>query len=209
MVGADMNYYLSLRVAEAMAVGTLWHAVRANDGRSRVRSAALAGTTALAIVSVAPCIVAATGQAVHGREHVAFFERPEGRRFLFAYRNAFAQARNPDVRLLTDSGLIDLYQGERAAFGDRWLFRKLVEIGRLEPTTIRERIDSQYYDLIITVNPLEAPEYAAKDFRLPMVLVERARARYSLGDVQPGLYLYGRRGGRGSAVAEPAGGLAR
>jgi hypothetical protein len=208
-VGADLNYYLSLRVAEASAVGALWHALHATEVRSRARSAALAAVTALAIVSVVPGILAAMGQARFARRRAASYEGPVGRLVLHSYRAAIAQARNPDVRLLTDTGLIDLYQGERAAFGDPWLFRKLVELGRIEPATIRNRLDAQYYDLIITTNDLGAPEYAAKDFRLPMVLAERARARYALKGVRPGLFFYGRRPGGGSAVAEQAGGLGR
>ena len=58
------------------------------------------------------------------------------------------------IRLLTDSGLIDLYQGERAAFGDPWLFRFLVDLGRLRPVTILRRIDAQEYDLIVTESDL-------------------------------------------------------
>jgi hypothetical protein len=209
MIGADINYYLSLRVAEALAVGTLWHAARANDGRSRLRSTALAAAAALSIVSVHPSIVAAIGQVDQAWQRVAFFEGPRGRSVLSATRAAFALAQDPDVHLLTDLALIDLYQGERAAFGDPWLFRKLVEGGLLRPTRMEEWIDKQYYDLIITNNPIDAPDYETKDFRLPMVLAERVRARYTLREAQSGLFVYGRGGAGGSSVAGPAGGLGR
>ena len=205
MVGSDLNYYLSLRVVEAMAVGALWHALHAPGGCSLARSAALTLATALAVVSVVPCLLNGTGQVVQVRRLVDFLEGPDGRRVLLEYRTAIALARNPDVHLLTDSGLIDLYQGERAAFGDPWLFRKLVDLGRLRPETIRRRIESEDYDWIVTMHDLGAPDYPANDFRLPLVLVEPARAHYILKDVKPGLYFYGRRGVRRS----PEGGLAR
>jgi hypothetical protein len=198
-VGADLNYYLSLRIAEAMAVGTLWHAVHAPapppPGRAWLRSAALTATSALAIVVLGPCLLIASGQVGYAWRRAEYFRGPDGRAVLLAFRSAFAKAQDPRVHLLTDSGLIDVYQGERAAFGDPWLFRKLVETGRIRPGQIATRIDTQYYDLIITTTELNAPGYGVRDFRLPMILVDRARVRYVLTGVRPGLFFYGRRGG--------------
>jgi hypothetical protein len=208
-VGADMNYYLGLRIAEGLAVGALWQATRSAWPVGRLAPAALVGAVALSAVSLLPCTMTALGQVVHAWRLAIFFEGPLGRTMLLGYRTATARARNPEVRLLTDSGLIDIYQGERAAFGDPWLFRQLVERGLLDPATIRDRIDSQYYDWIITAHNLAASDYAAKDLRLPMVLAERVRARYVLTEIQPGLFFFSRLTASRSAVAGTSGDLAR
>jgi hypothetical protein len=190
-VGADTNYYLNLRVVEGMAVGTLWHAVfAAETGRDRARSAALAAAAALAVAALfvgLGCGAVLTDAVL--QESVAL-DGPTGQRLLQSYGIAIAQARNPKVHLLTDSGLIDAYQGERAVSGDPWMFHWLVETGRIRPTTLLERIDSHYYDLIITTHDIRSPDYITHDFRLPQVVFERARARYVLRDRPLGLYFY-------------------
>jgi hypothetical protein len=208
-VGADVNYYLSLRVAEAIAVGTLWHAVHAVAGRSTARRALLAATAATAVVLQGPGLLAATSNAVLAWQRHMFFESPAGHALLLGYRGAIARARDPDFHLLTDLSLIDLYRGERAEFGDPFLFRNLVESGKIRPKTMLDRIESQYYDMIISSGDLNDPRYGSRGFRLPMILAERARVRYVLEEVRPWLFIYGRRVGGRSAVAEQAGVLAR
>jgi hypothetical protein len=187
-LGADMNYYLSLRVALALAAGTLWRAVHA-----RARPLALAAALVVANVASIPSILLASGYVVLARHEAQVQKTPEGRAVLQAYREAFALAQNPRVRLLTDAGIIDVYQGERAAFGDPWLFRTLVELGLLQPRMIEEQIESQYYDLIVTTHDLESPRYLQEDFRLPAGLVARVRARYTRTTAPLGLFAYGRR----------------
>jgi hypothetical protein len=198
-VGADMNYYLSLRVVEAIAAGALWHAADAPAGKSRGRSAALVTATALATISLVPSFSPATAQLDHARRRKEFFAGPHGYLVLSSYRIAFSRAQDADFRLLTDSGLVDLYQGERAAFGDPYLFHLLAETGRIEISKMERWVDSQFYDLIVTTHAIESPGYVSQDFRLPMALVERARARYVLRGVRPGLFFYGRAGVGGSS----------
>jgi hypothetical protein len=194
-LGADINYYLSLRVAVALATGALWHVVHASAAGPRPlwRSAALAATTLAACVAMVPSVLMARIYFDMANNESVFYETPRGRLFLRGYHEAFARARDPKVHLLTDAGLIDLYQGERAAFGDPWLFRTLVETGRLTPATMAERIDSQYYDLFISTHDLEARRYSDHDFRLPRGLFERVRANYVYGRSPQGLQFYVRR----------------
>jgi hypothetical protein len=200
-LGADINYYLNLRIAEALAVGALWHAVhsdiRANTtiphGSFRIQSAALATTLLLAIVALLPSVRLAMVNADLSNTEAAFYEGPNGQRLLRTYRDAIALARNPRVRLLTDCGLIDLYQGERAAFGDPWLFHTLVESGLLRPTTMAERIRLRYYDVFISTHDLDSPDYAHHDFRLPEGLFECVRTNYALAEHPQGLLIYRRR----------------
>jgi hypothetical protein len=193
-LGSDMNYFLHLRVVEAMACGALWHAVHAAERRPRARSVALGATTALAIVVITPSLLGAVILTSVAWRNAMSLDTPDGRRMQSSHRFAIALAQDPRVRLLTDSGLLDLYQGERAAFGDPYLFRKLVELRLLRPTTIEQWIESGYYDMVITNHDLESPLYVEQDFRLPMDLVERIRAHYVLREVQPELFYYGRRG---------------
>jgi hypothetical protein len=195
-LGADMNYYMSLRIPLALCVGTLWQRTgRPAAGEETARrglAAALAMAAALVVANLllVPSILLGSGYVVLARNEAANQASPQGRLVLRSYHEAFALARNPQVHLLTDAGLIDLYQGERAVFGDPWLFRTLVETGQLQPTTLLERIESQYYDIIITRHDLDSPRYLQEDFRLPRAVVERIRARYTLKEVSPGLFAY-------------------
>ena len=197
--GADLNYFLSLRVPESLAIGTLWHAGRTAKGRRQ--SAALSAATALAIVSLVPGTYHAASQALLARKQAAFLAGTTGQSILRSYQRGIRLARDPDYRLLTDSGLLDLYQGERAAFGDPWLFRGLVDAGQIEPSLIKERIDNQYYDLIVTTSDLNSPDRASQVFGLPMALAVRARERYAPIRGEAGLFYYGRRKDRGEPPA--------
>jgi hypothetical protein len=194
-VGADTNYYLGLRVPEALAVGALWQAVHASAGRTTLRMIAQTVVLAAAIAAIALGLVAAAGRTSKTDSLARSYTTPEGQRFLASIRSAIALARDPGVPLLSDSGLLDLYQGERATFGDPWLFQTLVELGKIRPTRLLERIDAQYYDVIITGHDLDSPRYLNEDFRLPGVLRDHARAHYVRREVRPGFFYYGRRGG--------------
>jgi hypothetical protein len=194
-LGADVNYYLSLRAAEALAVGALWHA--ASGARGRGRSAALLGAIVLAVFALIPGTDWVAMQANFARKQAAVLEGPAGRSALRSYRRIIELARDPKVRLLTDSGLFDLHQGRRAAFGDPWLFRTLVKTGQVRPTRMVEMIDSQSYNLIVTHHDIFSDSYEAYSFGLPMILIERARARYVPIGREAGLFFYGRRGGEG------------
>jgi hypothetical protein len=197
-IGSDMNYYLSLRVVEAMAAGTLWHTVHttanATGAEGRRRTAAPGAAILATIVSLIPSLITALTYFHMATVESTFYDTPNGRLLLKSYQKAIALARDPRVHLLTDSGLIDLYQGERAAFGDPWLFRTLVETGRLQPTVMARRIDSQYYDVFISTHDFTSPRYVNHDFRLPRGLIERVAARYVLDPPSPpGLQFHVRR----------------
>jgi hypothetical protein len=198
-LGADINYYLSLRVAEALAVGALWHAVHstATDRQPRLRSILLTAMTLSATALVVPSVLMGTMYVDLANGESVFYETPNGRTFLRSYREAIALAEDPRVHMLTDVGLLDVHQGQRAAFGDPWLFRTLVETDRLHPTKMAEQIDSQYYDVFITAHDLNSPRYLSHDFRLPKGLIERVRANYVYRESPRGLQFYvPRKGGR-------------
>jgi hypothetical protein len=119
-----------------------------------------------------------------------YFRTPDGRTILATFQSAIDRARDPRVRLLTDSGLVDAYQGERAAFGDPFLFKTLVEAGRITPTTMERRIEEQEYDLIVTTHNLDSPRYLRENFRLPLPLVERVRLYYVLTGAEPSSFVF-------------------
>ncbi len=190
-LGSDLNYYLSLRVVETLAVGALWQAWAI--ATSRLGSVALLAVALGGCLTVVPGTSATILVARAKAGWTQFYGTSQGRALLAYHRSLEAMAADPRSRLLTDSGMIDLYQGERAAFGDPYLFRVMVNTGRIDPTLIRTRIDSGYYDLIVTTRDIHGPSYDTEDFSLPATLADRVRARYVLVDSQFGLFLYGPR----------------
>ena len=190
--GSDVNYYLSLRVVETMAVAALWRAW--SLAATRVQSAALL------VAAVAGCLTAAPGAVVNvmmagaERQSVRYLASSYGRSMLAFTGDLCARAADPDFHLLTDSPLLELYAKDRAAFCDPFLFRGMVLGGRIDPQVMRERIDAGYYDLVVTTSDLGDPKYATYEFGLPMPLVEHVRTRYEPIGVRSGLFLYRRRG---------------
>jgi hypothetical protein len=191
--GADLNYFLWLRLPAALAVAALWRTAHAEVFRPQ--GWLLIALTALAVYGLFNSMAAAVGRSNRLDEVTEFHATARGQGLLLAYREACTLARDPDVRLLTDSGLVDLYQGERALFGDPWLFRKLVETGRLAPRRLIAEIDAGSFDVVITANDIFSDDYAARDFRLPIQVLDPLRRAYIPRERHSGLYYYGPRGG--------------
>ncbi len=84
---------------------------------------------------------------------------PAGRSFVRTYQRIIQAAEDPGVRLLTDSGLIDLHQKEPPRSRRPWLFRLLVETGQIRPLKMQGWIDSEAYDLVVTTSDLFSPGY--------------------------------------------------
>lgn len=190
--GADLNYYMSLRVVEALGVGALWHAARTATSRGgRLASATVAVLGGLTLLQGG---LHALTQAAFTWNAASSTDTSAGKGFIAAYRRIFRVAGDPGVQLLTDAGIFDLYQRERAAFGDPWLFRMLVETGRIRPEVMRRKIEAEEYDLVITTSDVNAPGYATYEFGLPMVLAERVREHYALVGTEARLFVYQRRG---------------
>lgn len=189
--GADLNYYLSLRVVEALAIGTLWSAAASVTSRGGRAAIVLAAT--LGGIALWPSTQTAVAQAILSQQTAGVMAGPAGRSFVRTYQRIIQAAEDPGVRLLTDSGLIDLHQKERAAFGDPWLFRLLVETGQIRPLKMQGWIDSEAYDLVVTTSDLFSPGYVDYEFGLPMVLVERLRIHYVPAGFESGLFFYRRR----------------
>lgn len=196
--GSDLNYFLGLRLVAAMAAGSSWGAIAreaGEDGRTHWRLAAVAGTIALAGAMV-PSLLAIKGHA-EGTMALNRFLATAGRPAMAAHRRAFRLAEDDRVAILTDHGLINAHLRDRAPFVDPWLFRVLVESGRVEPEAIREQLKSQSYDYIITTKDLhdEIDPYDGYSFGLPPALAELARRNYRPAGVEAGLFIYVPRGG--------------
>ena len=181
-------------MVEGLAVGATWRAwslSNARDGRTaRWRALTLVG--GLAVVP---------GVLPRGRRRPSpsgprphFLRGPTGGTCSGSTATSAAMARNPDS---ADPDRLGPRRPPprqaRADFGDPWLFRVLAETGQVDLKVMRDRVDSQYYDLIVTTSELERPAYDSYDFGLPMPLVERARARYVRIGTRAGLFLYARR----------------
>ena len=73
--GADLNYFVSLRVPKSLAIGTLWHAGR--TARGSRRSTGLSAAAVMAIAALAPGTLNATTQAASAwRERAPFIAEP-------------------------------------------------------------------------------------------------------------------------------------
>ena len=198
--GASLNYYLGLRAVEGLAAGAAWTAARAAAGRARW------AVLAVGVVVLTALLLGCGGGlagATRAENQRGFFATARGRSYLRVYQALLDKARDPRARILTDSGMIDLYQGERAAFGDPWLFRLMVDTGRIDPVTMKSRIDDEYYELVITTSDIMLPAYADYAFGLPMVLAERVRAHYQPIGARAGHFLYERRAAQGSTGTRP------
>jgi hypothetical protein len=192
--GSDLNYALGMRAVEALAGGILWQRVWSHDTRSGLALIATATVGILACFVMLPSLNHAYVQAKVAKLSSQFMAEPNGRRLLVAYSLFCRVAADQSQPLLTDSGFIDVHQRERTVFGDPWLFRMLVETGRITPTTMVRRVEAEEYDWIITTKDLFDPSYASYDFGLPMPLAEPARQHYRLRANQTGFFIYSPKG---------------
>ncbi len=186
--GSDLNYVLSLRLIAAMAVGKLWSVARGATGQG-----SLAVSVAIVVVacSIVPGVRHAQRQALNMKRQADILASPVGRSFVRDRLDACRIAADPNTRLLTDSGLLALYQGERAAFNDPWMFRALVISGQLDPKAIEDEIANLRYDYLILTSPLN-DAYDNYEFGIPPALARLARERYVLLGARGQLFHYGR-----------------
>jgi hypothetical protein len=195
--GSDQNYFLSLRLLEALAAGKLYRAWL--DGRAP-RVLALAMVVAAA--SLVPGAWLMVHQAYGAWQFDDMLHTTPGRASLDSLRQTFRVAEDPRVRLLTDSGMVALHQGDRADFVDPWIFRRLVTTGQLDPREIRDRLADEWYDLVVTTSDVLSPGYDAYEFGLPSPLTEEIRRHYAAAGYRAGLFFYRPRGDRTRPTAK-------
>jgi hypothetical protein len=196
--GSDLNYVLGFRAIGALAAGAAWQAAWSPRGeRSPAGLWAFVGlmglgvaTSILGPVNLLSSYAHAYTQAERSREFVTFLRSPASQRMLVLRRRLFQLAENPSTPILTDSGIIDIRQRERTAFGDPWLFRMLCDTGRLRPTEMARRAENMEYDWLITTKDIFSPSYESYDFGLPMSVIEPARRRYRPLGHEGGFFVY-------------------
>jgi hypothetical protein len=188
-LGSDLNYFLGLRDVEALALGKLWHSSKALEGR---RAFITAAAFLLIALSMFPSVRYAEAQSIHKREQAAYFATARGRTMLERYNQVLRLADDPDLQILTDSGMLALRQRERAAFVDPWLFRMLVRSGRIDPVVIEERIRSKKYDAVVLTSEVDSSTFRYEDyiFGLPEPLVREVREHYQLVGQSAGMFIY-------------------
>jgi hypothetical protein len=151
-------------------------------------------TCTVVLASLALSYVLVITYAYQADQVMAFLQRSGGQSRMRIYRALEKRAEDPNFHFLTDSGLLDLYRRERADFGDPWLFRLMVETGRIDPIKMKERIENKYYEVVITKSDLMSDGYAQFNAGLPTVLYERVRAHYEPVGQLEDLFYYAPRG---------------
>jgi hypothetical protein len=191
--GADVNYFLGIRSVAGLAAGALAAEFSGPAARPKVWQI-------ITIAVVLVCMIWNTRSALAFCQTAALdarFRSGEVGRALEAFhRRLRHESRDARKRFLTDSGMIDIQQGERTVFGDSYLFKLMVEDGRINPSVVATRIDSEYYDFIFCAQDLFSPAYPTFDFGLPRPLADRARRHYEPSAVNFGLFIYTRRAPR-------------
>ena len=185
--GADMNYFLPLRTASVLAAGSLWAVARNRPYRRQGLSTAAAAAALLVLLPGSTHAVTAAREA---RALRAFVGSPPGALLLETYDELIRLVQTPDLRVLTDSGILALYQKDRAPFVDPWLFRLLVTTERVHPVQMEHWLESEAYDVLVLTGDLHSSVYGSNSMALPPSLVERARAHYQQVGQTAGLFIY-------------------
>jgi hypothetical protein len=187
-IGADQNYFLGLRSVEALLVGNLF-------GSASIRLASRTHVLVLVIGSLMIAQGACHGfqRYVHARRLVHNLETSQGQDLLRRYFEVVDLGNRTDLRLLTDTDVIALRQRDRAPFVDSFLFRLLVDTGRIEPRYLEQQIRDEAFDLLVLTSDLRLCEeqgYKETIFALPDRLARVARQRYLLVGQHGGFSFY-------------------
>jgi hypothetical protein len=174
-LGSDLNYFLSLQAVQGLVAGTQWHAMRA---QVMVRPRAMVAALLLALLAMGASVFGLATHVLVARNARCFFRTSEGDWYLTCRQIVIRLAQDPTVTLLTDSDLLAMHQGLRAAFLDAQDFRVLVESGVINPSLLRERLESGFYSHVILTADVNEPSYERYYLRLPAVLTESIRRNY-------------------------------
>ena len=194
--GSDLNYFVSLRIIEALAVGALWKATWKASAVSHARDPrGLAVAAVLGAVALVPGAFLALKHAREAWDAALFLDGQHGSDLLHRHRQLRLLAQDPDVQLLTNCQMIALYQKGRAPFVDPWQFRVHVQTGQVRPEEILRNIENEKYFYIIDCYYLDSDLYQSEVCGLPSPLFESARRHYDLmlNDPDLGLFIYRRR----------------
>jgi hypothetical protein len=182
--GADVNYALPWRGVAALGAASLLG--RGHSLRPRaVLAVGLAAAAAVGLTGFDRLIMAR--QAIALRQ---FLHSPPGRGIVRSVVALEHSIERGEATLLTDDSALDIRQGADTLFADPWLFRAMVNDGRIRPDPVALRIEQRAYTLVVTRHDLFADTYADYAFGLPMALARPLRTHYRPAGRMMGLYLY-------------------
>lgn len=185
-LGSDANYFLHLRLINTLAFPAVHAAI--NDGiASFARRAFLAS---VAVMICLPSMVVAVVQAWAARQEAAMLASDWGMQTLAAHRQLLDLASRQDVQILTDSPLLAAHQEERAAIVDPFLFRTLVETGRIHLGNLIGRIRNDEFDWVILKHDVASPAYDAALLSLPPPIAKEIRDRCQFVGIVGRLFVY-------------------
>ena len=184
--GSDLNYFVPLRIVEALAAGTLCAAaLRSESHRFGWAALVLAGVLA----SVPSTLFAIeTVRAVVQRRDRLDSEAGQAERRQFERLVRLAQ--DSDVRLLTDSDRLAVYQGLQATLLDAYLFRLRVDSGRLDPRELIDRLRSRWFEYVVLSADASGVYHDVFFYRLPAEVASAIQANYTLQAEEAGLLVY-------------------
>lgn len=168
--GSDVNYYMPLRFVSAAALAQIMGGLRSPSNRTATVSAAL-----LALAAILLWTLPVLGSL---RGHAAI--NPVKRAMTDVYEKEIhgVAALSKTKRILTNSDDIALRIDN--PFVDSFLFKMLVDTGRLQPTVLEERLSRGEYDLVVTTGSFDDPRYLDSAFALPRPLAKVINERYML-----------------------------
>lgn len=190
-LGADLNYFLGLRLTAALAAGGLWaRALQLADAPAG-RGWRIALPTVVLVALVAVAAFNTLGWNFQRRQFANLFaiQRGLGQVKVRLYHRMGRLAAKSEIAVLTDAGEIDIHQGARTLFADPWLFRTLSKTHQIDTSRLEARVDNQEFEMILTTHDIFAPTYDSYDFGLPMPVVARVRRSYVSAGFHDGLFV--------------------
>jgi hypothetical protein len=168
-IGSDANYFLPMRLAAGIVAGRMVASLmQPNAGERRAFGAMFAAATvAFAGMQWLPGVALRTDPAA--REIV--------RRMAIEQAGAVRLA-GADGRILSNVGMVQLKLRERALFVDSFLFKMLVNDGRMRPDRLVESLRRREIPWVVLDTALDDPNYDANPFGLPRVVADAVRRYY-------------------------------
>ena len=208
--GSDLNYFLSLRIIAALAAGTLCAAVisAALAAYRKVRAVQdanaasvepadswprpwlLGAMVSFSVLMMLPSIVALACSTRHVMAQRQMWRSGDADA-LFAERDRLATlAAHGDVSFLTDDDQLAVFQGERAALLDTYLFRLRADAGAVDLAPLVQRLQAGDFQYLVLSADVAQDYPDAFFWRLPKAVAEAVRQHYRLSESSGPWWVY-------------------
>jgi hypothetical protein len=168
--GSDLNYYLPLRfIAAAALAGILGRLASPQVGAAAIFAA---------LLGVAPIMNGMLPMLASLSRHEAFNPVKRAKVELYEKELAGIAVLSRSKQVLTNND--DVALRIENPFMDPFLFKMLVDTGRLHPTVLEERLRRGEYDLIVATGEFDDPNYRGSAFAMPKRLAAAIEERYKL-----------------------------